>query len=122
MYVLTLGGIGFLSSVCIYLMRDLVITILYGSTDAHDIISFFLLGFLLALPLQMMIGYFSISLYSAKDTKSVFYSNLISTLVAIFTCYSTQPLGYISLVYGVIAMAISNFVVISLLYGRKKLV
>ena len=83
---------------------------------------FFLAGFLVALPFQMMIGYFSISFYSAKDTKSVFYSNLISTLVAVFACYATQPLGNISLVYGVVAMTFSNFIVISLLYGRKKLV
>jgi putative peptidoglycan lipid II flippase len=121
-YVLTLGTIGLIAAMAIYLTRDLVIEILYGITDAHNAISFFLIGFLVALPLQMMIGFFSISLYSAKDTKSVFYSNLISTLVAVFTCYSTQPLGNISLVYGIIAMSISNFIVISLLYTNKRLV
>lgn len=121
-YVLTLGAIGFFASATIFFLKDFVINILYGDTSAHGLIAFFLIGFLIALPLHMMIGYFSISLYSAKDTKSVFYSNLISTLVAIFTCYSTQPLGNISLVYGIIAMAISNFVVISLLYSQKKLV
>jgi peptidoglycan biosynthesis protein MviN/MurJ (putative lipid II flippase) len=112
-YVLTLGTIGLIAAMAIYIARDIVIDILYGATDAHNTIAFFLMGFLIALPLQMMIGYFSISLYSAKDTKSVFYSNLISTLVAVFTCYSTQPLGNISLVYGII--------VISLLYTNKRL-
>lgn len=121
-YVLLLGAVGLFSAMVIYILRDLVITILYGSTNAHGLIAYFLVGFLIALPLQMMIGFFSISLYSAKDTKSVFYSNLISTLVAVFACYSTQPLGNISLVYGIIAMTISNFIVISLLYGRKKMV
>jgi putative peptidoglycan lipid II flippase len=121
-YVLILGTAGVFASVTIYLLQDLVITILYGNTHANGMIAYFLLPFLIALPLQMMIGYFSISLYSAKDTKSVLYSNLISTLVAVFACYATQPLGNISLVYGIIAMAISNFIVISLLYGRKKLV
>ncbi len=121
-YVLLLGVIGFLVSIVIFILKDVLITLLYGATDAHNLIAYFLIGFLVALPLQMMIGYFSISLYSAKDTKSVFYSNLISTLFAVFTCYSTQPLGNISLVYGVIVMAISNFIVISLLYTRKKLI
>lgn len=121
-YVLLLGAIGFLVSIVIFILKDVLITLLYGATDAHNLIAYFLIGFLVALPLQMMIGYFSISLYSAKDTKSVFYSNLISTLFAVFTCYSTQPLGNISLVYGVIVMAISNFIVISLLYTRKKLI
>jgi murein biosynthesis integral membrane protein MurJ len=120
-YVLTLGAIGFFASVALYFLQDIVISLLYGNTNAHALIAFFLMGFLIALPLQMMIGYFSISLYSAKDTKSVFYSNLISTLVAIAACYSTQPPGNISLVYGIIAMSISNFIVISLLYGKKKL-
>lgn len=122
MYVLILGGIGFFASLTIFFLKDIAITILYGNTSAHNLIAFFLMGFLVALPLQMMIGYFSISLYSAKDTKSVFYSNFISTLVAVFACYATQPLGNISLVYGIIAMTISNFVVISLLYTRKKMI
>ena len=121
-YVLLLGAAGLLASAMIFTLQDLVIKILYGTTPANSLIAFFLVGFLFALPLQMMIGFFSISLYSAKDTKSVLYSNLISTLVAVFACYATQPLGNISLVYGIIAMAISNFLVISLLYGRKKLV
>lgn len=122
MYVLILGAIGFFAASAIYFLKDIVIVLLYGYTEAHTLISFFLVGFLFALPLQMMIGYFSVSLYSAKDTKSVFYSNLISTLIAVLACYMTQPLGNISLVYGIIAMSISNFVVISLLYTRKKLV
>lgn len=120
-YIIILGAIGFFAAAAIYFLKDIIIVLLYGYTDAHNLISFFLVGFLFALPLQMMIGYFSISLYSAKDTKSVFYSNLISTLVAVLACYATQPLGNISLVYGIIAMSISNFVVISLLYTRKKL-
>lgn len=121
-YVLLLGTVGVVASWVLFTVQDFVIKILYGDTHANGMIAFFLIGFLVALPLQMMIGYFSISLYSAKDTKSVLYSNLISTLVAVFACYATQPLGNISLVYGVIAMAVSNFIVISLLYGRKKLV
>lgn len=120
-YVLTLGAIGFFASSAIYFLKDIVIAILYGNTEAHSLISFFLIGFLFALPLQMMIGFFSISLYSAKDTKSVFYANFISTLVAVLTCYVTQSLGNISLVYGVIAMSVSNFMVISFLYSHKKM-
>jgi putative peptidoglycan lipid II flippase len=120
-YVLTLGAIGFFAGSAIYFLKDIVITVLYGNTPAHNLISFFLIGFILVLPLQMMIGYFSISLYSAKDTKSVFYSNFISTIVAVFVCYVTQPLGNISLVYGVIAMSIANFTVIFFLYWKKKL-
>ncbi len=120
-YVLILGAIGFFVSATIYFLKDIIINLLYGNTDAHSLISFFLTGFLISLPLQMMIGYFTISLYSAKDTKSVFYSNFISTLFAVGTCYSTSYLGYISLVYGVVAMAIVNFFFIFIFYSKKKL-
>lgn len=120
-YVMTLGVIGFFVATTIYLLQDVVISILYGNTEAKVLIAFFLTGFLIALPLQMMIGYFTIGLYSAKDTKSVFYSNFISTVIAIGTCYSTSHLGNISLVYGVVAMAIVNFLFIFLLYSKKKL-
>lgn len=120
-YVLLLGTIGFFAAVSIYFLQDIVVWLLYGNTAYKDAIIFFLQGFLVALPLQMMIGYFSISLYSAKDTKSVFYSNLISTIIAVIVCYSTQSSGAISLVYGVIAMSVANFIAISLLYMRKKL-
>ena len=122
MYVLILGGIGILAALILYMLQDIVIRALYGSTSAHGLIAFFLVGFLVALPLQMMIGYFSISLYSAKDTKSVFYSNLVSTGIAVAACYVTQSLGNISLVYGIIAMAISNFIAITFLYNNKRLV
>jgi putative peptidoglycan lipid II flippase len=121
-YVLILGGIGFFASATIYFLKDILITLLYGLTDAHDLISFFLMGFLIILPFQMMIGYFSISFYSAKDTKSIFYSNFLSTLIAVFVCYMTQPQGNSSLVYGLIAMAVSNFSIIFFLYTKKKLV
>jgi putative peptidoglycan lipid II flippase len=120
-YVIILGLIGLFASIALYLLKNIVIRILYGTTSANGLIAFFLVGFLVALPLQMMIGYFTIGLYSARDTKSVLYSNGISSLVAVFACYATQPLGNISLVYGIIAMSISNFVVISLLYTNKRL-
>ncbi len=121
-YVLLLGTVGIFASWVLFVLQDWVIKILYGDTHANGMIAFFLIGFLVALPLQMMIGYFSISLYSAKDSKSVLYANLIATVLAVYACYATQSLGNISLVYGVIVMAIANFATISLLYGRKKLV
>ncbi len=121
-YVLLLGIVGVFVSWTLYLLQDWVIKILYGDTHANGMIAFFLVGFLLTLPLQMMIGYFSIGLYSAKDTKSVLYANIVSTLSAVFACYTTQSLGNISLVYGVIVMAVTNFVTISLLYRMKKLI
>ena len=120
-YVSILGLIGVLFASVVYLLQDVVVTVLYGATAYHNLIVFFLKGFLLALPFTMMIGYFSISLYSMKDTKSVLVSNFVSTCVAVFVCYSTQSQGNVSLVYGVSSMAVSNFLLLFILYTQKKM-
>jgi putative peptidoglycan lipid II flippase len=120
-YVTVLGLIGVLFAFGVYIVQDLVVFVLYGSTAYHDLIVFFLKGFLLALPFTMMVGYFSISLYSMKDTKSVLLSNFLSTVVAVFVCYSTQSQGNVSLVYGIASMAVSNFLLLFILYSKKKL-
>ncbi len=120
-YVLLLGAIGFFASLAIYFLQDAIVYILYGDTPFKESILFFLQGFLFALPLHMMIGYFSIGFYSTKDTKSVFYSNLFATIIAVTVCYMTKSAGPISLVYGVITMSSINFLLISLFYSRKRL-
>jgi hypothetical protein len=112
----------FIASSTVYFLQDVVIWLLYGETDAHTTIAFFLDGFLIALPLHMMIGYFTISLYSAKDTKSVFYSNFVSALCAVGVCYSTQHLGNISLVYGVVTMSVVNFTALFFAYTSKNFI
>lgn len=120
-YVIILGCIGAFAGFSVYMLQDLVVSLLYGETSYHDTITFFLKGFLLALPFVMMIGYFSISLYSMKDTKSVFFSNFFATIVAITICYTTRSQGNSSLVYGITTMAITNFLLLFLLYSRKRL-
>lgn len=120
-YVLVLGSLGVIASAFVYVFNDLIIWLLYGATPYKDAILFFLVGFLIALPLQMMIGYLSIGFYSIKDTKSVFYSNLIANTIAVFVCYIARSMGAVSLVYGVVTMSIVNFLLISLFYSRKRL-
>jgi Na+-driven multidrug efflux pump len=121
LYVGALGLIGVIISLAIYGTQDIIVWVLYDSTPFESMIRFFLVGFLIIFPFQMMTGYFSISLYSIKDTKSVFYSNLVASLIAVIVCYSTQEQGVISLVYGVVAMSIINFLLIFTLYSRKRL-
>ena len=118
-YVLSIGLIGVLVALLIYPLKDNIIWVLYGATDAHAIISFFLNGFLIILPLSMMVGYFSISLYSVKDTKSVFYSNLIATIIAIFMCYNFRSFGIVSLIYGFTSMVMVNFILIAFFYFKS---
>ncbi len=120
-YVILLATVGGLASLLIYSFQDTIIWLLYGTTDAHESISFFLSGFLIILPITMVTGYLTVSFYSIKNTKSVLYSNAIGTLFAIFVCYNFRALGAISLVYGFMTMAIVNLIVIFFLYKKNNL-
>jgi putative peptidoglycan lipid II flippase len=119
-YVFLLGLIGLVAALVIYFLQDLVIWLLYGATSSANAIAFYLRGFLIALPFHMMIGYVTISLYSVKDTKSVLYSNAVSTFLAIGVCYGMRSLGSVSLVYGLVTMAVSNFAVLVAFYLSKR--
>lgn len=120
-YVLALGGIGVLASVTLYLFRDIVIYILYGATAQNALIGFFLIGFLSILPIHMMTGYLVVSLYSMKDTKSVFFSGFVSSVLGVVTAYVALPQGVISLVYGVVVTFYSSFLIVFFLYNKKRL-
>lgn len=119
-FVLLLGVVGAALGVAIFAYRGDIIWLLYGDTPYQHLIAFFLLSFLLSLPFQMMNGYFSIALYSARDTRSVFISNILGTIVAVTACYAFRFLGSASLFVGVIAMAVVNFCGLFFLYTRKK--
>lgn len=120
-YVFALGGIGMLASLFLYLFKEEVIVLLYGASAANTLISFFLVGFLCILPIQMMSGYIVISLYSMKDTKSVFYAGLVSSLFGVISVYATLHMGPISLLYGIATTFITSFLVVLFFYSRKKL-
>lgn len=120
-YVLALGGIGVLISSILYVLQDEVIFVLYGSGAQNSLIAFFLVGFLLILPLHMMTGYLVISLYSMKDTKSVFFAGFTSSVLGIVTAYAFLPLGNISLMYGIAVTFVSSFLIVFFLYSRKRL-
>jgi peptidoglycan biosynthesis protein MviN/MurJ (putative lipid II flippase) len=120
-YVLALGGVGILVSLAIYVLKDYIIYILYGATAQNALIGFFLVGFLLILPIHMMTGYLVVSLYSMKDTKSVFFSGFVSSVLGVVTAYVTLPQGVISLVYGVVVTFYSSFLMVFFLYNKKKL-
>ncbi len=119
-YVLALGAIGVLVAVVLTSAREEVVKVLYGSTSQNDLISFFLSGFLLILPVQMMMGYLVVSLYSMKDTKSVFFAGFTSSVFGVLVAYVSLPMGTVSLIYGSIATYAVNFLLTFFLYNQKK--
>ncbi len=119
-YITILGTLGAVISGIIFLFREEIIFLLYGETGFNDLILFFLCGFLLLLPFVMISGYVSIGLYASKDTKTVFVSMLISTITCVLVGVFTKSLGMISLLYAYGSWAITNFLLLSVLYSRKK--
>lgn len=120
-YVILIGGAGILAALVLYLAQDLVIYILYGNTGSNQLIAFFLGGFLVALPFQMMAGFYAGSLYSAHDTKDVFMTHVLSAFLSISVVLLTRHTGAYALVYGYVTFWLANFLIILSLYSRKKL-
>lgn len=120
-YIAGLGTIGVAVSIILYYAKDTVIWLLYGNSAYNSLIAFFLMGFLIVLPFQMMNGYFSVGFYSTRDTRSVFLASLVSAVSAIITCYAFKNQGAVSLVYGIIMSVFSTFIILMVLYTRKKL-
>jgi putative peptidoglycan lipid II flippase len=120
-YVIGLGVVGTVASIFVYIFSKEIIWLLYGGSAFSGLIAFFLVGFLVALPFHMMSGYFSIGFYSAHDTRSVLYANIIASVIAVGTCYYFKYLGAMSLVLGVIAMGLSLCTSLAVLYTKKKL-
>lgn len=119
-YVTILGVAGIAVALGLYVGGDLIIYLLYGDTGSNGLIEFFLFGFIISLPFQMMSGYYSVSLYSAKDSAAVFTTYLLSSFLGVGTVLLSQETGFSSLVYGLIVFWVTNFLIILSLYSRKK--
>lgn len=119
-YVVVLGACGVGAGLFLYTFRDVIINILYGVTGSNGLISFFLMGFIVALPFQMMSAYFVISLYSARDSKDVFITYLISSFLAVAAVYLFRSYGKQALVGGYCLFWVTNFLIIYWFYSRKR--
>lgn len=119
-YVTVLGSIGLVVSLFVAFFREEVVYLLYGDTGFNSLITFFLIGFLILLPLMMMSGYLAVGLYASKDTRSVFIAGLVSSLLCFFIGTVTKEQGPISLLYALGAWSVTNFLLLFVLYSRKK--
>lgn len=118
-YILILGLIGLSSAVFVYFFKDKVIYFLYGETGYNDLIGYFLTAFLIALPIHMISGYISTSLYAIKDTRSVFIIFFTGTTLSIITGLYLHDLGIVSLFASVIVWFISQFIISIYFYNKK---
>lgn len=119
-YTFLLGTFGFFASLLIFFTKEKVIWLLYGNTGFNSNISYFLNAFLILLPFSMMSAYLSISLYAKKDTKSVFISFLIATVISSIVGLIYKNEGEIALVLAIIVWAVSQFLLLFFFYSRNK--
>lgn len=104
---------------CIYPFRTVIITVLYGSGKANALIATFLVGFLIALPFSMASSYLAVGFYSMKDTKKVFFGNLVASIVAVSVCLYFKSLGSVSLMYGIVTYFVTSSLLYMVLYKRS---
>lgn len=117
-YSLGLFASGILIAIIIFSLQDFLISLLYGKTQAHETIKFFLLAFTIVLPLQVVTWYLATGFNSMKKTSIVMWANTVATVVSVFVCFYMKDSGIVSLAYGVIAMAVTYFLIIFSAYLR----
>jgi putative peptidoglycan lipid II flippase len=106
-------------SLMVYPFRHTIVAILYSHNQANNLISLFLVGFLIAMPFSMTSSYLAIGFYSMKDTKKVFLGNLVGSTVSVGICLFFKSLGIISLMYGVIGYYMVSSILYMILYKRS---
>ncbi len=111
--------LGFILASSLYAFRDIVISILYGSTPYAPTISMFLTVFLFILPLQMVAGYLSVSLYAMRDTANVFVAYLVATVITAAVLFFGASLGSEALLIAIAVFTFAIFLLQSLAFLRK---
>ena len=112
---------GFFFSAIIFLVRNDLVSLLYGHSTMNILILYFLSGALLALPFQMLAGYISISFYSIHDTKTVMIAYLSSSAVAILFLHYGMGDGAARLMFGNVIFWIMASSMLLHSYRRKEL-
>ncbi|MFA6609007.1 MAG: lipid II flippase MurJ [Candidatus Paceibacterota bacterium] len=110
---------GLFIALIIFGLQDFLVSLLYGKTQAHETIKFFLLAFTIVLPLQVVTWYLATGFNSMKKTNIVMWSNTIATAVSVVVCIYMKEIGIAALAYGIIAMNVTYFLIIFSLYLRK---
>ncbi len=120
-YTLILVGLGIFFSAVIYLAQDALIPLLYGKSSMNVLIHYFLMGAIISLPFQMLAGYLSISFYSIHDTKSVFFSFLFASIVAVSVIKLGNGPGAHLLLVGNLSFWVCSAIILLFFYTKKKI-
>lgn len=119
-YITLLLLAGIITSIMVFVFRDSIIVLLYGETGFTSTISYFLIAFLVILPFTMISGYISISLYAMKNTRDVFISFLLGTILSIVTVVTTYDSGVAALRYGIFVWGISQVIFLTFFYLQNQ--
>ncbi len=105
-------------SLVTFFLRDFVVFMLYDHSGANELISTFLVGFLILLPFSMSSSYLAIGFYSMKNTSKVLIGNFIATVLAVLICIYFKDKGIYSLIYGTVSYYIISNMIYMFLYKR----
>lgn len=102
-----------------YFFGEQIVRIIYGNTSAvKDIYNLFIL-LIMTLPLYSVNSYL-VNAFAGKKPKSLFYANLVSSIITVVVLYQTAHLGIIAFAYATWMIGISYFILLLFFYKKKE--
>jgi putative peptidoglycan lipid II flippase len=100
----------------------LVVKILYGETGHTKEIANFVAILCISLPLATLNSYISVAFSALKDTKTLFFANMVSTPLAICSAviFSMRGFGLQSIAYSTIVLSVSYTIIIWYMFSKKR--
>lgn len=120
--VKVIGSIVFFSilmQIVSFLFGTQIVTILYGHSAYTAQIKHLFILLIWSLPLYAINSYL-VNAFSGRDTKSLFYANLISSIATVVVLYMTANQGIIAFAYATWTIAVSYLLLLLYFYSRKK--
>jgi putative peptidoglycan lipid II flippase len=102
-----------------YFFGKEIVEMIYGNTSAVDEIYNLFIMLIITLPLYAVNAYL-VNAFAGKKPKSLFYANLVSSIITIIVLYLTAHLGIVSFAYATWTVGISYFLLLLFFYKRKE--
>ena len=110
------------SAAIIAVFSKYVVVILYGQTGHTDQIASFVRVLCISLPLATFNSYIAVAFSALRDTKTLFFANMVSTPLAIFSAiiFSWNGYGLLSIAYSTLVLSTSYTIMVGYMYFRKQ--
>ena len=115
--------IGAIVGVLCFLFSNEIVYLLYGTTGHNQEIAQMFMVLAIGIPFFSLAWYLTYAFSAMKDTRSVLYANIFSTLCAAVICFIAKNigLGMISIALGVVSVNILSSFLLLVVYKAKGL-